>query len=82
MRIYAKEEKGELKEVHCNACGRECLVENGILKEGCVRMQIPFGYFSQKDGRTEEFDLCEECYERLTKKFVLPVETKERTELI
>ena len=35
MRKYLEESSNELTSVICNGCGKNLLVENGILKEGC-----------------------------------------------
>ena len=80
MRVYG--EGKELVKVVCNACGKELLVENGILKDECIHVDHDFGFFGAKDGESEKFDLCEACYERLTADFQIPVERQERKELI
>lgn len=79
MRTYLEAKEARLIAVICNCCGRELLVENGILKEESIEIRHTFGYFSEKDGQTERFDLCEECYQKITGKFRIPV--SERTEL-
>ena len=80
MRVY--EEKKELTEIVCNACGKKMLVENGILKEECIHIAHDFGYFSERDGETHSFDLCEDCYSKIIAGFKLPVESEERKELL
>ena len=80
MRVYG--EGKELVKVVCNACGKELLVENGILKDECIHVDHDFGFFGAKDGEREKFDLCEACYERLTADFQIPVERQERKELL
>lgn len=80
MRIYLEEKEHQLTAVVCNCCKKELLVENGILKEECIHIAHDFGYFSEKDGETESFDLCEACYSKMISKFRLPVSTKERKE--
>lgn len=71
------DEQKELQEVICNQCGKKLKVEKGILMEGILEVRQNFGYFSRKDGLTQEFDLCEECYDRLIDGFVIPVTQKE-----
>ena len=51
-------------------------------REGCVSLEIPFGFFSEKDGEIHCFDLCEFCYDRMIADFQIPVEIQEATELI
>mgnify|MGYP001027879034 CR=1 FL=1 len=76
------EKRIELAKVVCNACGKELLVENGILKEECVHVEHDFGFFGSKDGESHSFDLCEACYEKLTAGFLVPVSKWERKELL
>lgn len=82
MRIYLDVKETELISVICNCCKKELPVENGILKAEDIRIKHTFGYFSKKDGQSEEFDLCEECYKRITDKFQIPVKKIEITELL
>lgn len=71
-----------LKKVFCNKCGKEMLVENGMLREGCFEADQIFGYFSQKDGEHHKWDLCEACYDEFLHTFQIPASKKEETELI
>lgn len=82
MRVYIDDKETELKAVFCNMCRKELVVENGILKEGCFSASTAFGYFSQKDGESQLFDLCEECYDKMLDKFKIPVQVKEVKELL
>ena len=81
MRGFQEDQK-ILKTVICNGCGRELKVEGGILKEGCFEAKQVFGYFSSMDGKRQQFDLCETCYQKLVEQFVIPAETEEMTELL
>jgi len=82
MRKYLDENKMELDSVICNYCGKKLLVENGILKEGCLEVDATFGYFSRKDGQNHRFDLCEDCYEKMVARFRIPVDSSEVKELL
>lgn len=82
MRIFSNHTQKELTEVVCNQCKKELKVENGILKDACFHGEVQFGYFSNKDGQKHSFDLCEECYDKMIKKFAIPVEEEEATELL
>lgn len=82
MRRYETDEGNRLIQVRCNQCGKELKVENGYLKEGCFHGDVCFGYFSQKDGSRQQFDLCEECYDRLVLDFTVPVTRTEENELL
>jgi len=80
MRKYTK--SGELLRAVCNCCGKELKVENGILKEGIFSAENIWGYFSDKDGESHCFELCEKCYDMIVADFMIPVEITERTELL
>lgn len=82
MRKYNNVQEKKLIQVVCNKCGRVLKVENGHLKEFCFNADVVFGYFSRKDGMTQHFDLCEDCYDELTAQFVVPAEEREEPELL
>lgn len=82
MRTYINKKETRLNSVVCNCCKKEFLVENGILKDECIHISHDFGYFSNRDGETQSFDLCEDCYVKLTEKFLIPAEVKDRQELL
>ena len=82
MRKFSEQESRCLTEVRCNCCGRKMMTRNGIVEEGCVCLNVPFGFFSEKDGQIHHFDLCEACYDRMIADFQIPVEMEEATELI
>lgn len=73
---------GQLERMICNACGKKLVVKNGIVREGVIRIDHTWDYFSEKDGQTDRFDLCEECYDQLTATFKIAVETEEQTEYL
>lgn len=66
----------------CNKCGRILKCENGIAREEFVRVCKSWGYFSKKDGKTQEFIICEGCMDELTQKFAVPVKEYETIEMI
>ena len=82
MRKYQDVQDKKLIQVVCNKCGKILKVEGGCLKEGCVSVTAPFGYFSHKDGTVHHLDLCENCYEEMIAQFAIPVEEDEKTELL
>lgn len=82
MRKYTKIEENVLLEVRCNKCGKNLHVENGFLKEGCFHAENVFGYFSSRDGNKHSWDLCEECYDKLIREFLIPVEETESNEYL
>lgn len=82
MRVYLDENRTELVTVVCNACRKELLVENGILKEECIHVEHNFGFFGSRDGECDSFDLCEDCYRGIVARFPIPVEKWDRKELL
>ncbi|NBH85785.1 hypothetical protein D7X88_17765 [bacterium C-53] len=70
------------KKMYCNCCGREILMENEIVKEGIFSVEYQFGYFSEKDGQVHGFDLCEECYDKMTAGFKIPCTVSEAREYL
>ena len=73
---------GQLKRMICNACGKKMAVKQGIVLEGVISVDHTWDYFSEKDGQTDHFDLCEECYDQMTAAFKIAVETEEQTEYL
>ena len=73
---------GQLKRMICNACGKKLAVKQGIVLEGVISVDHTWDYFSEKDGQTDHFDLCEECYDQMTAAFKIAVETEEQTEYL
>lgn len=66
----------------CNRCGKTLKVEQEIIKEDYIRIRKPWGYFSKRDGITEEFILCEECVESVTQEFAVPAVFSDTKELL
>ena len=74
MRIYRMKEMQEVEKIYCNKCGKEIPAANGFARAGVFHAVYEWGYFSEKDGETHTFDLCEACYDALTDSFEIPVE--------
>lgn len=70
------------EKLFCNCCGKELRLIEGVPGEGACRIRQDWGYFSDKDGETHEFVLCEHCYDDITAGFVRPVKITQRTELL
>ena len=62
----------------CNVCGKTVELPFG---EG-LSVEKTWGYFSGKDGERHSFFLCEDCYDRITAAFAVPVKIREVTELL
>jgi len=70
MRKYG--ESGILLSVVCNRCGKKLAVKEGILREGAAHFDV----------EVHHFDLCEECYDGVTREFLIEADKEERTELL
>lgn len=66
----------------CNSCGKVMKVENGILKEDAFEATKEWGYFSEMDTEVHHFNLCEECYGKMISEFKIPVEIKNKLEVL
>lgn len=82
MREYQDEKCQVLKYIICNGCGKRIPVKQGMPSEEVFCAEQTWGYFSHRDGEVHRFDLCEACYEQMTKQFVVPVEKMELTEYV
>ncbi len=61
------QEEQVLSQIVCNGCGREIPLEQSDYFHG----EKTWGYFSAQDGRRDDFDLCEDCYRKLTNSFAV-----------
>ena len=79
MRQYHTElrETKELEKIICNKCGKEIVVTRGIPQEDVLDIEKQWGYFSEKDGQTDRFDICEDCYEEWIESFLITVTRSE-----
>lgn len=66
----------------CNSCGKVLKVENGILKEDAFEATKEWGYFSGRDMEVHHFNLCEECYDKITSEFAIPIEVRKKLEVL
>ncbi len=82
MKKIRKSSENSLQALICNKCGRDISLQNGQPAEGVCSVEVQWGYFSEKDGELHRFDLCEECYDRLTESFAIPPEKQQVWELL
>ena len=75
MRQYETKikETKEINKIICNKCGKEIPVSEGGPREDFLEVEKRWGYFSAKDGRTDRFDLCEDCYDAFVKSFQIKI---------
>ena len=72
MQVYDKDKK--IIKTVCNQCGYTQENAGGVLKKDFFHGEKTWGYFSNQDGRQDCFDLCEECYQKLTESFAVKME--------
>lgn len=65
MKIYKKKmvERKKVKYVICNECGKNIRMSE---YKDFLSITKQWGYNSNYDGETHEFDICQDCYENLT----------------
>lgn len=68
--------------VVCNRCGKKLAVKEGLLREERRILMWHGTIFRRKDGEVHHFDLCEECYDGVTREFLIEADKEERTELL
>lgn len=69
-------------DVYCNMCGKKGKRNQDIPLEDFLYVKKTWGYFSDNDGMTHEFHLCEQCYKELIQKFQIPVTQTEEKEML
>ena len=72
----------EKKGILCNCCGRPLKSRNGLLMEDAFKAVKEWGYFSKKDLQVHSFTLCEECYDKITSLFQIPVTVSQKREVM
>lgn len=71
-----------MRQIHCNRCGKEISMKKGIAQEDYIFVRKEWGYFSKKDGKTQEFIMCENCIRMIEEEFVIPSRWEDTTELL
>lgn len=81
MRQFRKitKETREIDKIICNRCKKVIPVIEGVPAEDVLQVEKLWGYFSKKDNRRDCFDLCEDCYDKLTESFEIPVHEESET---
>ena len=67
--------------IYCNRCGKEIAGDAHGNYPDYLHVKKQWGYFSGKDMEMHEWKLCEECYDKFLKGFVIPASEKEVREL-
>lgn len=66
-------EKEEICEVFCNMCGEPILKDQFGKFYEYLSVDKEWGYLSSIDGQKHSFDLCDECYKGIVRKFKIKV---------
>lgn len=82
MRRYEKGDSNNVVQAMCNMCGRKIKIQNGLVLDGVLSIEYKWGYFSDFDGQTHSFDICQECYKKLEKSFVIPIDKENTNEML
>lgn len=73
---------GIMNHLYCNKCAKQIKIEHDIPREDFLQIRKEWGFFSGKDGKTQEFLLCENCVEMLTRDFMIPAKLEDTKELL
>lgn len=70
-----KQKSSKNADVHvcCNICGRELQHQGDVLIEDYIHITKEWGYFSEHDLEMHSFNICERCYNIMSKHFKMPV---------
>lgn len=76
MRKYKKivEEKEVIDKILCNMCGNKIKKDNFGNYFDYLHIEKNWGYHSLKDGKTSYIDICEDCFDKISETFCLPME--------
>ncbi|NLJ88005.1 MAG: hypothetical protein GX327_04385 [Epulopiscium sp.] len=66
-------EKEIIDEVYCNVCGEKIKKISSNQFEDYLHVEKVWGYHSNNDGKKDEFDVCQVCYEKWLKSFEISV---------
>lgn len=66
-------EKETIEEVYCNVCGEKIRKNSYNHVEDHLHVEKVWGFHSNKDGKKDEFDICQSCYEKWIKSFKISV---------
>lgn len=82
MERRKEDERMENAKQCCNACGKQLKFENGILKEDVFEVTKEWGYFSKKDLEVHQFNICENCYNKMIAQFAIPIRISKKREVL
>lgn len=65
----------------CNKCGQP-IGNKELPKTDYLRVRKEWGYFSKKDLVIHEFNLCENCYDKMIENFTIAPQVLKKNEVI
>ncbi|MCD8232056.1 MAG: hypothetical protein LUD14_09675 [Clostridiales bacterium] len=68
-------------DIYCNCCGKKIHTREDARMEDYFHLEKTWGYFSKRDGLTQEADICEDCLEQWMQTFRSAPDVRERTEI-
>lgn len=80
MRKYSVASQPILSAVVCNCCGKEIPMVQDGMREDSFHGEKTWGYLSEQDGRQDNFDVCQDCYEKWTSSFAIKVNESEKND--
>lgn len=66
--------KKKPNKIYCNKCGEEMQKDSNGYFPDYLEVQKNWGYFSDYDGQTHYFDICQDCYHSFIESFAIPVD--------
>ncbi|NLM48446.1 MAG: hypothetical protein GX198_06490 [Epulopiscium sp.] len=66
-------EKEVIDEVYCNICGKKIEKVSPNQFEDYLHIEKLWGYHSKNDGKKDEIDVCQACYEKWINSFKISV---------
>lgn len=71
MRIYCtgSEKKELINKIYCNICGDEITKDVHGYFYDHLHVNKTWGYNSSKDGTSQQFDICEDCCNKMIHNF-------------
>jgi hypothetical protein len=82
MKTYKEITKKEkiIDNIYCTKCGKDIKISDLVSKlemiYGCTVI-MKYGYGSKNDGTVIQFELCDECAEKIIKDFTYPCNKSE-----
>ncbi len=60
--------------IYCNKCSKEIPKKDKTHFSDFLEINKQWGYFSDSDGETHSFDICQDCYNEFISSFKIPID--------